>query len=191
MRRTLAALSSTILLLAASLSACGGSGKSTTPAPRVRFGSTALTDTSIPSQYTCRGRDISPPLEWGSVPAKTGELAIFVVGFAPEPGTHSESAAIEWAVAGVDPSLHRLAAGKLPPGAHVGVATDGKRGYAVCPKKGVLMHYQFELFALSDSVRISPKFSGYAILGALDNTNSTQRPPTLAHGGFSVNLRLN
>jgi phosphatidylethanolamine-binding protein (PEBP) family uncharacterized protein len=187
MRRPLAALSTAMILSALALAGCGSSQPSATHLARVHFGSNALTSTSIPAQYTCKGADISPPLEWGTLPAETGELAIFIVGFTPEPAGRGESASIEWAIAGVSPALHKLAPGQVPEGAHLGVASSGKRRYSMCPKKGTLTHYQFELYALPDSERISPDFTGYAILGALANANSKQRSPELAHGGFAVN----
>jgi Raf kinase inhibitor-like YbhB/YbcL family protein len=33
---------------------------------------------SIPRQYTCEGKDISPPLAWNSVPANAKSLALIV-----------------------------------------------------------------------------------------------------------------
>jgi phosphatidylethanolamine-binding protein (PEBP) family uncharacterized protein len=43
---------------------------------------------------------------------------------------------LNWAVAGLSPSLHRLAAGKLPAGAIVGRNSFGKESYSLCPGPG-------------------------------------------------------
>ena len=41
----------------------------------LRLTSSAFADGSpIPSQYTCEGQDISPPLAWTGVPDKTKSL---------------------------------------------------------------------------------------------------------------------
>ena len=67
-----------------------------------------------PVRYTCDGSDTTPPLEWGEVPAGTGTLVLFVVGVIPT--TKSYALSVEWAVAGIDPALHMVEAGRLPAG---------------------------------------------------------------------------
>jgi phosphatidylethanolamine-binding protein (PEBP) family uncharacterized protein len=155
------------------LAGCGSAGSSSShvkAVQRVAFKSAAV-GTTIPALYTCDGKNISPPLEWGSVPADTGELVLFAIGFNRTTGT-SYSASIAWAVSGVNPQLHRLAAGHLPPGAHLGVASDGRRGYSICPKKGTTDEYQFELYALPRPISVSPNFAGPPVLDTLTTSHA-------------------
>jgi phosphatidylethanolamine-binding protein (PEBP) family uncharacterized protein len=176
-----------ILVVALVLAGCGSSDPATPTVAEIVFSSPAIAAQGpIPALYTCDGKDITPPLEWGSIPAGTGELALFALGFTPNPakaGTYT--ATVQWAVAGISPSLHKLAAGKLPPGAHIGLDTDGKAGYSICPKKGSEEHYQFELYAVSSAVAISAKFHGLSVVAALANQKSDATPASLGHGGFS------
>jgi hypothetical protein len=135
----------------------------------------------IPARYTCDGQGISPPLEWGAVPPNVRQLALFLVGFTPKPGIEKFKVSIEWAVAGLSPSLHRLAPNQLPAGAHVGVASGGHR-YTLCPAKGATVHYQFELYGVPASVSIPAHFSGLSLLSRLTAPSGPTRAN--AHGGF-------
>jgi phosphatidylethanolamine-binding protein (PEBP) family uncharacterized protein len=168
-----------MVVSALALTACGSSGSTTLP--NIPIKSPVISGKTLPAQYTCDGRDISPPLEWGAVPAGVGNLALFVVGYTPEPVGQNVKISIAWAVAGLNPALHRLAAGRLPAGAFVGVATDGKRKYSICPKKGTSVQYQFELYGLPASTVVSRQFAGLPILTALINS---ARQTTAAHGAF-------
>lgn len=167
---------SAMLLSALVLTACGSS---TTTVPAITIKSAAISGKTLPAQYTCDGRDIPPPLEWGQVPAGVGNLVLFVVGYTP--AGQRVKVSVAWAVAGLNPALHRLAAGQLPPGAYVGVASDGKRRYSICPKKGTSVQYQFELYGLPASTVVSRKFAGLPILAALTGSDNKA---TAAHGAF-------
>lgn len=180
-RPSMRATSSIVLVAVLALAGCGGSPHKEAT---ISLKSAAITGKSLPALYTCDGKNISPPLEWGAVPADTRELALFLVSYTPVPSTHAYSAAVDWAVAGVNPALHRLAPGRLPRGAHVGIASDGKRRYSVCPKKGVDVHYQFEVYGLPASAKISPRFAGLPVIAALASPKSSN--PVNAHGGFVV-----
>jgi phosphatidylethanolamine-binding protein (PEBP) family uncharacterized protein len=183
MRRPLVAILGTMLVWGLGLAGCGSSAPSATSVAAVTFQS-AFVGESIPALYTCDGKNIHPPLEWGAVPAGTSQLALFILGLTPSPSTNRYTASIEWAVAGVNPGLHRLAAGQLPPGARVGVNSEGKRRYSICPKTGNGERYQFELYALPASLGISPRFAGLPIFSAL--SNPTASPLATAHGSFSA-----
>jgi phosphatidylethanolamine-binding protein (PEBP) family uncharacterized protein len=176
------AISGAVLLTALVLAGCGSSA-TTRDVPKIVFKSAAVHGASLPARYTCDGRDISPPLEWGAVPAGTGNLALFVVAFKPAPSTKTYKASVAWAVAGINPKLHKLAAGRLPRGAYLGLASGGRR-YSVCPAKGTREQYQFELYGLPTSVGISPSFAGLPVLSAI----ASGKPPTSAsaHGVFPV-----
>ena len=163
-----------------------GCGSADPPSPKplatIPFESAAFARGAIPAVYTCDGHDISPPVEWGAVPAGTGDLALFVLGLKSEPTTKTYHVSVEWAVAGISPSLHKLAAGRLPPGAYAGVASDGKRRYSICPKKGADEHYVFELYGAPANVAISKGFAGIPVLQALSARGDSTS--AVAHGSF-------
>ncbi|MGO9759729.1 MAG: YbhB/YbcL family Raf kinase inhibitor-like protein [Solirubrobacteraceae bacterium] len=183
MRKPPAIISLTMLISALVLAGCGASGaSSTTPITPVLFKSAKITG-PIPALYTCDGKDVAPPLEWGTVPSGTSELALLVVGLTPTSPSNSYAVSAEWGVVGINPGLHKLAAGRLPPGAHVGLASDGRQRYSICPKKGVTEHYQFMLYAVPSSVAAIPaKFEDMSVLAALSKPNT----PTsaIAQGAF-------
>jgi phosphatidylethanolamine-binding protein (PEBP) family uncharacterized protein len=147
------------------LSACGGSDPSGAviafKSPDIQPGR------PIPALYTCAGKDISPPLEWGSVPSGTSQLVLLVVGLAPTGEGHAYSASVEYAMAGINPSLHRLAANAVPSEATAGRASNGQTSYSVCPKPGVEEPYQFTLYAVPSSLTIESNFEGIAALAEL------------------------
>jgi len=183
MRLNAVAISCVSLLSALLLTGCGNSDSA--KISTITFKSAAIDGTTIPTRYTCDGADTSPPLEWGEVPTGTGTLVLFVVGVLPEPATNSYKLSVEWAVAGVNPSLHRLSAGQLPPGAYVGEATDGKRHYSICPKRGQRKQYQFELYALPAADSVVREFAGGPVLLRLARKAS----PAIGHGDFIASYK--
>jgi len=103
----------------------------------------------LPAQYTCDGKNTSPALRWAGVPAGTKELALFAMNVQPVNG----KLFFDWAVAGLDPELGEIEAGKLPEGTVVGRNSFGKNGYEICPQ-GSGETYMFALYALPQ--RLSP-----------------------------------
>jgi phosphatidylethanolamine-binding protein (PEBP) family uncharacterized protein len=181
MRRSLIVMPLAMLASALALAGCGSSTPTATRAAKVFFNSAAIVNHTIPVQYTCDGKDIVPPLEWGTIPEGTGELLLVAVGLKPNPaGNYSVS--VEWALSGVKPSLHRLAAGELPQGSHVGVASNGKRGYSICPKAGSSEQYQFMLYAVPNNVSIAPDFSALPILAAISKQGT--KASAIGQGAF-------
>ncbi len=183
-------MSGVVLLLALALAGCGSSAVSNTKTspiikdPAIPFKSAAITGATLPARYTCDGKNIAPPLEWGAVPSGTRQLAVFLVGYAPDPAKHGYQLGVEWALSGVNPALHRLAAGQLPQGVHIGEASDGERSYSVCPKKGTSEHYRFEIFGLSASAKIPPNFAGLPVLLSL--AHSKEASLVNSYGGFAT-----
>ncbi len=178
-------------VVALALAGCGGSSSGATtkvvPPAAIPVKSAAVRGTSLLSRYTCDGKDASPPLEWGAVPVETRELVLFVVGIKPTGTPGDDTDSMEWAVAGIDPELHRLAPGRLPAGAHAGLNTDSKQGYSVCPAKGQTEQYQFILYALRPGVKIAQHFGGLPTAVELSQPG-TRFAPT-AEGGFTASYK--
>jgi phosphatidylethanolamine-binding protein (PEBP) family uncharacterized protein len=175
-----------LLVLVLATAGCAGttdgSSQATADIPKIVLKSPAIPETSLPALYTCDGKDIPPPLEWGAVPAGTGSLILFVIGVVPKPNTQRYSFSIAWAVAGLNPALHKLDPGRLPPGAAVGVASDHKRNYSVCPKRGTSVEYQFELYGLPAGDAVAPQFAALPIFSSLYTGNKAS--PADAYGAF-------
>lgn len=183
MRQIPKAVSGVLLLPALALAGCAGSATTPRIPRKIAFASPAINARAMPARYTCDGRNTWPPLEWGAVPAGTGSLALFVVGVVPEPSTHTVKVSVEWAVAGLLPTLHRLAAGKLPSYAYVGTDSSGKPGYSLCPPKGTNVQYQFELYGVPKGYGVaSSHFSGVQLISALTSPSSSTRAS--AYGAF-------
>lgn len=158
------AIASGVLVAALALSGCGDSSSSATShSPEIVFGSRVIPlNQKIPIRYTCDGIDISPPLEWGAVPSETKELVILLSALKPVtlPGQGKEAQLVlQWTVAGLQPTLHELPEGKLPPGAIVGRTKSGQHSYSVCPTRGTGVDYLFRIYALSRKLSLRHGFA--------------------------------
>jgi phosphatidylethanolamine-binding protein (PEBP) family uncharacterized protein len=105
---------------------------------------------TLPAAYTCDGGDSWPALEWQGVPAGSKELVLFAMNTQPVKG----KLFFDWAIAGVDPGLKGMQAGRLPTNAVSGHNSYSQVGYSVCPPKGQTETYVFTLYALPQ--RLSP-----------------------------------
>jgi phosphatidylethanolamine-binding protein (PEBP) family uncharacterized protein len=108
---------------------------------------------------TCDGEGIWPELAWQGVPPDTAELALFAMSLRPAEGELSYS----WTVAGIDPDLTGIPAGRLPKGAVMGRNSFGKVGYTVCPPKGSSETYIFTLYALPKRLTVRSGFDPNAL----------------------------
>jgi phosphatidylethanolamine-binding protein (PEBP) family uncharacterized protein len=186
MRRPLQAISSAALLAILALTGCGtGTVSQTRKQAVIPFRSPAIVGKTLPAKYTCDGKDIPPTLEWGAVPAGTKEVALFVLGLTPTQSGGS-AIAINWAVAGVDANLHRLAAGHLPKGTDVGVNSDGSHSYRICPVRGTRKAYEFTVYAVpAGAPKLEGPFKGIQLFGELASSESRSLSP--ATGRFAAN----
>ena len=113
----------------------------------------------LPAAYTCEGKDSWPALRWQGVPEGTQELVLFAMALAPVEG----KLFFDWAVAGIDPELEGLEAGRLPKGAVSGENSFGRRGYSICPPEGQSETYFFALYALPERLGARAGFDPRAL----------------------------
>lgn len=111
----------------------------------------------IPVQFTCKGADTSPDLEWKGAPAHVAVFALITDDPDAPDGTW-----VHWVVWNLPPSAHRLPAG-VPKQAELNDGTrqgrnDFKRvGYnGPCPPPGKTHRYFFRLYALDHKIDLSP-----------------------------------
>jgi Raf kinase inhibitor-like YbhB/YbcL family protein len=108
---------------------------------------------AIPETHTCDGKDVSPPLTWGSGPDGTLAWALIV----DDPDAPSKTW-VHWVLFNLPDSTQSLSAGvpasgDLPGGGHQGKNDFGKLGYGgPCPPVGKPHRYFFRLYALDASL---------------------------------------
>jgi Raf kinase inhibitor-like YbhB/YbcL family protein len=109
-------------------------------------------DGTIPSPYTCEGKDISPPLAWSGAPASTKSFALIVDDpDAPDPAA-PKMTWVHWVLYDIPPAASGLPEGvqasALPPGTREGVNDWSRTGYGgPCPPIG-RHRYFHKLYAL-------------------------------------------
>jgi phosphatidylethanolamine-binding protein (PEBP) family uncharacterized protein len=120
----------------------------------------------LPARYTCDGTSTSPALRWQGVPAGTAELILFAMNIQPVRG----KLFFNWAVAGIDPDLGEIEAGRLPRGAVVGRNSFGKVDYELCPE-GSGETYMFALFAIPKKLVAGRGFDPLALRKEVTDTS--------------------
>ena len=105
----------------------------------------------IPPAYSCRGRNVSPPLAWVGAPGATKSLALILDDPDAPSGTY-----VHWVMYNLPAASSGLpeavpARASLDDGSLQGSNSSGGTGYmGPCPPSGT-HHYHFKLYAL-DSV---------------------------------------
>lgn len=123
--------------------------------------------TSIPIKYTCRGRDISPPLEWTDIPGAVKSFALIVDDPDAPMGTW-----VHWVLFNIPASTRSLPE-NVPPGPRLddgsvqGVGSAGENGYqGPCPPSGRHRYY-FKIYALDTELNLPPSANKNAVVAAI------------------------
>jgi len=104
---------------------------------------------AIPAQYSCKGADTSPPLEWSGVPANTATFAIIMDDPDAPGGTW-----VHWLIWNFPPGGNGMSEGtprfeRFDDGGRQGRNSFHKIGYyGPCPPAGATHRYSFRLYAL-------------------------------------------
>ncbi len=108
-------------------------------------------NSSIPSTYTCDGKDINPPLKFDGVPASAKSLALIVDDPDAPRGTW-----VHWVVWNIDPKTPEIKEDSVPAGAAQGVTDFKRNDYGgPCPPSGS-HRYFFKLYALDSILTLQP-----------------------------------
>ncbi|MGZ5382575.1 MAG: YbhB/YbcL family Raf kinase inhibitor-like protein [Acidimicrobiia bacterium] len=112
-------------------------------------------NTPIPDRFTCRGDDISPPLDITGVPEGAESLVLIVDDpDAPDPAA-PKVVWEHWVMWNIAPETSAIGAGTVPAGAVQGTNSWGRPGYGgPCPPIGT-HRYFFKLFALDTTLALS------------------------------------
>jgi len=98
---------------------------------------------SIPSEFTCDGRDISPQLSWSDFPKDTKSFALSVEDPDAPMGTF-----IHWLVFDIPKNVNNIPSGSLPQGSEQIQNDFGNAEYGgPCPPSGT-HRYIFTIYAL-------------------------------------------
>jgi len=136
--------------------------------------------TPIPSQYTCGGVNISPPLEWTGVPENAKSLILIMDDPDAAPKTWAH-----WVVFNISPATtalpEKIKIGKnLENGGVQGLTDFKKNGYGgPCPPAGT-HRYVFKLYALDILVDLAP------VDATKDQLLSVMQKHVLAEGQFTA-----
>lgn len=112
--------------------------------------------TDIPRQYTCEGPDVSPALNWSSVPTNAKSLVLIVDDpDAPDPAA-PKLTWVHWLLYSIPPTItglpENVAPQDLPSGTLEGKNDWGQTGYrGPCPPIG-RHRYFFKLYALDTAL---------------------------------------
>jgi Raf kinase inhibitor-like YbhB/YbcL family protein len=112
-----------------------------------RLTSPTFSDTTlIPSDYTCDGKDIHPPLTIENIPEGTRSLAL-----ALDDPDHIGGNRLHWELWNISPETRDIPAGVLPTGGVVGMTDFGVTDYhGPCQADAKKVnHYIFHLYALN------------------------------------------
>ncbi len=106
---------------------------------------------SIPSQYTCDGSNINPPLGFSEIPPEAKSLALIM----DDPDAMKPAGRVwdHWLIWNMPPETKGIAEGKRAPGI-TGFNTGGKQTYGgPCPPDAEHRYY-FKLYALDTELDI-------------------------------------
>jgi Raf kinase inhibitor-like YbhB/YbcL family protein len=122
----------------------------------------------IPKQYTCDGRNISPPLAWDSVPGNAKTLALT----ADDPDAPGRTW-VHWVVFNLPASAKNLPENVLPQEMITGGGKQGtndfrKIGYGgPCPPSGTHRYY-FKVYALDKELGLDSRTTKDQVLKAME-----------------------
>lgn len=122
---------------------------------------------SIPSKYTCKGSNISPPLVWTNIPSAAKTIALIADDPDAPMGTW-----VHWVLYNLPGNINELPEAvpneqHLQNGASQGVNSSGKVGYqGPCPPSGTHRYY-FKVYALDTQLKLSDGTTKSQLLEAM------------------------
>ena len=123
---------------------------------------------SIPKLYTCKGKNISPPLSWANIPKDTKSLALLV----DDPDAPSGSWT-HWIMYNIPPTSKGLKENVLPVEEFAHTAKQGLNDFQTigyggpCPPSGT-HRYFFKLYALNNKINIEGTATKESLLKSIE-----------------------
>lgn len=120
-------------------------------------------DASIPTIYTCKGVNASPPLHIDGTPEATVSLALVLHDPDAPSGDY-----LHWTMWNMSPETTTIGEDTVPWGAVQGTNDFGEIGYSgPCPPSGT-HHYHFDLYALDDELTVPVGAKRGAVMEAIE-----------------------
>ncbi len=130
--------------------------------PRFEYGK------KIPEEYTCDGKNISPPLEISEVPKEAKSLVLIMEDPDVPKSIREDGMWDHWVVFNIPSEITKIGEGQNPPG-KLGINTRNRTSYqGPCPPDKE-HRYFFRLFALDADLNLSPGVSKNHVLEAIKN----------------------
>lgn len=166
------------LALAAALAGVGagtsaaapGTGPLTISSPAFANGA------AIPSDFTCKGADVSPPLAWSA------PLGAALVVDDPDA---VNGVYVHWIVIGIAPGSGSAGRGQSPAGATALPNSSGQPGYkGPCPPEGTgTHHYRFTLYQLPNDYQLPGGLAGVQAVQTIAGAATAQAQLVGTFGG--------
>lgn len=122
---------------------------------------------SMPVQYTCDGKNQSPPLAWSGLPEGTKSLALFMDDYDVQQNRFLTLGYNHWIVYNIPVTTNHFSAGEIPVSALEGFNDSKKKSYiGPCPPKG-RHRYHFTLYALDKTLPNFRKPTKTKVLAAI------------------------
>lgn len=123
----------------------------------------------IPVRYTCKGEDVSPPLEWSGAPAETKSFALIMDDPDAPFGTWDHWVMYDISKDAVSLTESIPQKDVLPDGSKQGVNGFRRIGYGgPCPPPGSPHRYIFALYALDAALDLKPGLNKKSVLKAME-----------------------
>lgn len=149
----MASLKPAFFLLALWFAGCQSSGQNTSSSKNIRVmkitSAVFKEGELIPNIYTCKGKNINPPVQIADVPAGTRSLALILDDPDAPGGTW-----VHWVMWNISPATGGIEENSVPTGAVQGKNSWGNSGYGgPCPPSGV-HRYFFKIYALNTALSL-------------------------------------
>lgn len=108
-------------------------------------------NTAMPLQFSCRGKNVNPPLVISNAPTGTKSLVLIL----HDPDAVGDDFA-HWLLWNIPADTSRIAENSTPSGSISGTNDADKTGYmGACPPPGTGTHrYMFELYAINNILKL-------------------------------------
>jgi Raf kinase inhibitor-like YbhB/YbcL family protein len=132
----------------------------------------------IPVRYTCKGDNVSPPLEFSGIPTDAQSLALILHDPDAPSGDY-----LHWAIWNIHPGITNIPEGAVPIGAVEGKNDFGDTGYGgPCPPSGT-HRYEFDAYALDANLKLPAGSERSKVMQAIEDHTIAE---TKLVGSFGV-----
>lgn len=158
-----------LIILLAVISGCIAREKEVNTMENISISTDAFKEgETIPAEYACDGKDVSPLLSWKGVPAATKSIALVMDDPDAPGGTF-----VHWVIFNIPAAAQKMTKGvpkneTLADGSHQGINDFGKVGYkGPCPPPGKPHRYYFKIYALDTVLNLQPGASKQQLENAM------------------------